>query len=135
MNRFLFDTNVWITLLKRRNDLLLVRWRNTLVDQILVCAIVEAELWHGACKYGNPDQRRKIVDQWLDPYESLPFDSVAADRYAALKHTLEIRGELIGPNDMKIAAICLAHDLTLVTGNLAEFRRVPGLRLEDWSAV
>ncbi len=60
---------------------------------------------------------------------------MAARRYAEIRDSLESRGEVIGLFDMQIAAIALAHDLTVVTNNVSEFRRVDGLRVEDWSVV
>jgi hypothetical protein len=74
-------------------------------------------------------KRRAIVEFWLSPYESLPFDGVAASHYADIRHHLESKGQVIGPNDLKIAAICRTNGLTLATGNLSEFRRVPDLKL------
>ena len=68
------------------------------------------------------------------PYRSFSFDNAAAERYAAIRDRLEARGETIGGNDYLIAAIALVHDLTVVTNN-SEFRRVDGLRVEDWSVV
>ena len=69
----------------------------------------------------------------LAPFQCLPFDEVDASLYAVLRHDLEIRGEVIGPYDLQIAAICLRHQLTLVTNNVSEFARVEGLRVQDWS--
>ena len=128
------DTNVWIQLIKGRNPVLTARWRSLPEDDIATCSIVKAELWHGAHKYENAAKRRAIVEFWLSPYESLPFDDVAASHYADIRHHLESKGEVIGPNDLKIAAICRANGFTLATGNLSEFRRVPDLKFEDWSA-
>ena len=66
-------------------------------------------------------------------FVSLPFDDDAAWHYADIRHQLETAGCVIGPNDFKIAAICRANSLTLVTSNTAEFSRVPNLAIEDWS--
>ena len=63
---------------------------------------------------------------------SLPFDDRSAVEYGVIRKRLESQGQVIGPNDMLIAAISLANDLTLVTHNVGEFSRVPGLRIEDW---
>ena len=60
-------------------------------------------------------------------------DDIAAEYYGRIRFELERQGQVIGPNDLLIAAICLAHDCTLVTSNTAEFSRVPGLKCEDWS--
>lgn len=94
--------------------------------------MVEAELYHGARKYGNPEKRKAILDGFLAPFSSLPFDSSCVSEYARIRHHLEQRGELIGGNDLMIAAIALTNNLTLVTSNLDEFRRVPGLTVEGW---
>jgi tRNA(fMet)-specific endonuclease VapC len=70
---------------------------------------------------------------FLSPYASLPFDSAAARHYAAIRHDLERRACIIGNNDLMIAAIALANDLTVITHNVDEFSRVTGLKVEDWS--
>jgi len=68
----------------------------------------------------------------IAPYRSLPFDDNAARHYADIRHDLETRRQIIGPNDLKIAAICRAHGITLVTSNTDEFNRVSGLLVENW---
>lgn len=73
-----------------------------------------------------------LLATFLAPFASAPFDDLAADHYARLRATLHRAGELIGPNDMLIAATALAHDLVLVTRNVKEFARIPGLRWIDW---
>jgi tRNA(fMet)-specific endonuclease VapC len=85
------DTNVWIQLIKGRNPVLTARWRSLPADDIATCSIVKAELWHGAHKYENAAKRRAIVEFWLSPYESLPFDDVAASHYADIRHHLDIQ--------------------------------------------
>ena len=66
------------------------------------------------------------------PFSSLPFDDAAARHYAEIRHQLEVQGRVLGPNDLKIAAIARTHGLTLVSAD-QEFSRVPGLRVEDWT--
>jgi tRNA(fMet)-specific endonuclease VapC len=95
--------------------------------------VVKAELWHGAQKYERKERRLVALQRLFGMFSSLPFDDAAAQHYAAIRHELELRGSVIGPNDLMIAAICLAHDLTLVSGNTREFNRVTGLQVEDWS--
>jgi tRNA(fMet)-specific endonuclease VapC len=68
----------------------------------------------------------------LAPFASLPFDDRAAEHYGRIRADLTARGDLIGPNDLLIAAIALAHNLILVTHNVREFSRVGGLLWEDW---
>ena len=75
--------------------------------------------------------RRSIVGLQAQ-FPTLPFDEKAAEEYAKLRAHLASVGLLIGPNDLMIAAVALANQMTLVTHNTAEFSRVPGLLLEDW---
>ena len=65
-------------------------------------------------------------------YNGQPFDRASAERYAELRADLQRQGQIIGGNDMQIAAIALVHGLILVTHNTREFSRIPGLSLEDW---
>ncbi len=130
---WLLDTNAWIHYLKDPGSRIRAGLERRMPDEIVTCAIVKAELLHGAQKYGAPERRTAIVHETLAPYRSLPFDDDAAEYYARIRHELEELGGRIGPHDLLIGAICLAHGCTLVTGNLAEFRRVRGLGVEDWS--
>ena|SRR2546427_8047479 len=126
------DTNVWISVLKNPAGKVEARLRAQATSDILLCSIVEAELWHGAEKYGNRDRRLRALAMLFAPFASIPFDDQAARHYAEIRHRLELQGAVIGPNDLKIAAIARAHGLTVVTRNANEFGRVPGLKSEDW---
>lgn len=130
---YLLDTNAWITIVKRVNTPILSRLASHQSDEIVTCAVVKAELLLGAEKYGNRAARLQLIDDALGPLQSYPFDDFAAAKYATIRHKLETLGQVIGPYDMQIAAICLAHDCTLVSSNVGEFSRVQGLALEDWS--
>lgn len=127
------DTNIWIQILKQPGERLDQIVLSHPPDQILLCAVVKAELWHGAHKYARTDRRLAVLDKLFDKLISLPFDDDAAWHYAEIRHQLEITGCLIGPNDLKIAAICRSRGVTLVSANTAEFSRVPNLRVEDWT--
>ncbi len=132
---YLLDTNSWIHYLKHSDSAIRTRLEALQPTDIFCCSIVRAELLHGAEKYGNRDRRvAKVVDT-LAPFASFPFDDDAAAHYALIRHQLEITGQLIGPFDLQIAAICLSRDFTLVTNNLSEFGRVPNLKVEDWLAL
>src|SRR5438552_14709712 len=102
---FLPDTNLWISLLKNPGGELDAKVRSQPVTEILLGAVVKAELWHGAEKYGNRERRRRALEMLFAPFVSLPFDDVAAQHYAEIRHRLEVQGGVIGPNDLKIAAI------------------------------
>jgi tRNA(fMet)-specific endonuclease VapC len=131
--RSLLDTNMIIFALKDAEGRSAVRIGQVAHQAVVICAVVEAELYHGAIKYDRPSRRKTVLDAFLAPFQSLPFDSACVPEYARVRDELERRGQLNGGNDLMIAAIALTHDLTVVTHNGAEFLRVPGLRVEDWS--
>jgi tRNA(fMet)-specific endonuclease VapC len=132
--RYLVDTNIWIFHLKRFSSPIRARLSAHPVSDVAVCSIVWAELLHGARKYDDPLAREAKVRYTLSPFVTLDFDVVAASHYALIRDDLERRGCIIGNNDLMIAAIALANDLTVVTNNVDEFSRVAGLRVEDWSS-
>jgi len=76
----------------------------------------------------------KTLDRFFAPFISIPFDDTCSDCYGLIRADLSGRGQVIGPNDLMIAAVAKAHDLTLVTHNTREFVRIPGLRIEDWES-
>jgi tRNA(fMet)-specific endonuclease VapC len=86
----------------------------------------------GAVK-GGSQNGLIAATKFLSRFPSLPFDDLAADHYAQIRADLERRGQPIGPNDMLVAAIAVANRLTIVTNNIREFSRVPGLPCEDWT--
>lgn len=127
------DTNVWITILKNPGGNLEQAVLSHPPNEIFLCSVVKAELWHGANKYANTIRRLKNLEKMFSGFVSLAFDDDAAWHYGQIRHELEVAGCVIGPNDLKIAAICLANNLTLVTANAGEFSRVPNLQVVDWS--
>lgn len=129
---WLLDTNAWIVYLKTPQSPIRTRLQSLQPSDIVLCSVVKAELFHGAEKYGNRERRLALLRELFAPYASLPFDDAAAAEYGPLRHELEIGGNVIGPNDLMIAAISLANNHTLVTHNTAEFSRVRGLTVEDW---
>jgi len=131
---FLLDTNAWIVYLKSAASPIRSRLEKLTPADIVLCSVVKAELLHGARKYGNRYRRLALLTETFAPCASFPFDDGAAAAYAAIRHELEVAGKVIGPNDLMIAAIALANNLTLVTHNTAEFGRIASLRVEDWQA-
>ena len=129
---FLLDTNAWIVYLKSAQSPIRSRLEKLTPADVLLCSVVKAELLHGAQKYGNRQRRLTILAETFAPYASVPFDDAAAAAYASIRHELETAGNVIGPNDLMIAAIAQANSLTLVTHNTAEFGRIASLRIEDW---
>jgi tRNA(fMet)-specific endonuclease VapC len=101
---------------------------------VFLCSVVLAELIFGAHLGGPAHQAANfaLIGQLRAQFVSIPFDDRAAEEYGKIRAHLSSIGQLIGPNDLLIAAIALANGLTLVTHNTSEFRRVPQLPLEDW---
>jgi tRNA(fMet)-specific endonuclease VapC len=132
--KFLLDSNTCIRYLNQRSQTVIDRLTETDDDNIFVCSVVKAELFYGAARSHNPVKSREKQVAFFARYQSLPFDDRAADHYAVIRSFLARDGVPIGPNDLMIAAIALAHDLTLVTHNSSEFSRVPNLRTEDWES-
>ncbi len=100
-------------------------------DQPPTSVIVLAELRFGVLRSGSQRLARRLIEV-MRPLEVIAFEPPAEARYAEVRLHLQRRGELIGSNDMLIAAHALALDMTLVTANQREFERVPGLRVENW---
>ena len=95
-------------------------------------AITLGELLHGATKRGSAALREAIEEYVEGEVSVLPFDEASARAYAEIRLDLEAKGQRLDDADLRIAAICLARDLVLVTGNVRHFERVLGLRVENW---
>ena len=100
---------------------------------IRIPVIVVAELMHGVYKSKFTDVTLNETEEFLRDLEIVPFDYKAAVSYGKIKASLERKGQVIGPNDMLIAATALTHNATLITNNTNEFSRIDGLKLEDWT--
>ena len=92
-----------------------------------------AELEYGVSKSSRPAKNREALDQFISPLEVVLFDRQATAAYGRLRTTLEKRGQSIGSMDLLIAAHALSLDVRLITRNVREFGRVPGLRIKDWA--
>jgi tRNA(fMet)-specific endonuclease VapC len=132
MLRYLLDTNLCIRVLRERPASLRDRF-NLEADGLCISTIVLTELLHGAAKSARPDHNRREVESFAARLEVLAFDSDAAGHAADIRAALERDGLGIGGYDVLIAGHARSRGLIVVTGNLGEFRRVAGLRCEDWS--
>jgi len=129
---YLLDTNTCIQFLRNRDSAVKRKMAAVDYEDVVLCAVVKAELYYGAQRSPQPDHSLAMLREFFAGFISLPFDDPAAEEYGRLRAQLSKRGTLIGPNDLMIAAIALANKATLVTHNTREFSRVEGLRLEDW---
>ena len=133
VHRYLLDTNILSSLLKQPSGAVASRICSVGEDAICTSIIVACELRYGAAKKDSPTLSGK-VEQLLSIVEVLPLDEDADGKYAQLRAALEKAGTPIGANDYLIAAHALSLELTLVTDNIGEFSRVPGLTMENWLA-
>ena len=131
MLKYLLDTNIAIYVIKRRP--IEVRGVfNENAGRMAISVITLSELLHGAEKSAKVAQNLAAVEEFASLLEVLPYSAKAAQHYGAIRTALEKVGRPIGVNDLHIAAHARSEGLTLVTNNLGEFERVPGLVTENW---
>ena len=128
----LLDTNICIALIAGKDRELRARYLGYSPHEVFVCSVVKAELLFGARHSDRVNHNLRQLDQFWEPLGSLSFDDLAAAHYGEIRAGLKRAGTPIGGNDLQIASIARANDLTLVTRNQDEFRRVVGLRTEEW---
>jgi len=105
-------------------------------DESFLSVITASELLHGVHRAAQPEQRARrsaFVEGILERFPLLPVDLATARAHARVWAELRVAGMLIGPHDLWLAATCIAHGLTIITANVREFERVPGLQVEIWS--
>ena len=128
----MLDTNACIQLWQRKNFTVRKRFAQFRPADIALCSVVKAELLFGAMRSEQKDKNLQLLQQLFAPLHSFEFDDNAAEHYAQIRAELTAQGNLIGANDLMIAAIARANKATLITHNIGEFERVHGLLIEDW---
>lgn len=132
MIRALLDTNICIYTIRQRPPEVRVRFEAYQPGELAISSITLSEMEYGAAKSQKPEQNRQSLLQFLLPLEILNYDATAAQAYGKVRTELERAGTPMGAMDLMIAAHALSLNLTLITHNLKEFQRVPGLRAESW---
>ena len=131
----LLDTNAFVDHLRRgpRSNVT-ARLLVAPPGSVYLCSIVLGELIYGAVRSGPAHEaaNRALIAGLRATFAPIPFDDAAAEVYGQLRALLATSGQMIGPNDLMIAAVALATGMTLVTHNISEFGRVPELVIEDW---
>ena len=130
--RYLVHTNIWSALIRRSSMPLVQRFSSLQFDQIFLSPIVLGELQLDYFKGDRTPKRRQVIEYISANSQALTLTGEVSVAYAQLRAELEQAGTPIGPNDLWLAAHALAENLTLVTGNVREFKRVPTLRVENW---
>jgi tRNA(fMet)-specific endonuclease VapC len=132
--RFLLDTNMCIYALKQ-NQVVLARLLAERPIDVCLSVITEAELRTGAAKSASSAKTTRLLEHFFRPLAVLEFTSDDALAYAAVRTSLEHAGTPIRPLDTLIAAQAVARKLILVSNNEREFKRIAGLRLENWASA
>jgi tRNA(fMet)-specific endonuclease VapC len=133
LTRYMLDTNIISDLVRNPQGKVAARIARAGEDNVCTSIVVAAELRYGCARAGS---RRLLdaVENLLSEIKILPFDVPADIAYGAIRAGLEAAGKPIGSNDLLIAAHAHAVHATMVTANASEFRRVRGLKVENWLA-
>jgi Predicted nucleic acid-binding protein, contains PIN domain len=130
---YYLDSNVLIYFLKGKSENIRKILRSQSPQNIKLPSVVKAELLTGAYKSQNITKTLEALEETISPYEIIPFDNAASEVYGKMRADLETSGNIIGANDLMIAATVLSRGGILVTNNIKEFERVKGLQTENWS--
>ena len=128
----LLDTDICVYLIREKPRSILDRFNQHAVGDLGISVITLAELEYGVSKSSKPAKNKEALDQFVAPLDVAAFDRSATAAYGKLRAMLEKKGQSIGAMDLLVAAHALALDVRLVTHNVREFGRVPGLRVETW---
>jgi tRNA(fMet)-specific endonuclease VapC len=131
MLKYLLDTNIVVYVIKRRPIEVLGLF-NEHAGRMAMSAITLSELYHGAEKSAKVSQNLEVIEEFSSLLEVLPYTAKASAHYGSIRSALEKTGQPIGVNDLHIAAHARSEGLVIVTNNVSEFSRVPGLMVENW---
>lgn len=133
MTLYMLDTNIISDLLRNPKGRAAKRIARIGEDNICTSIIVAAELRYGCAKSGS-SRLLEAVEDLLGEIHILPFDVPADAEYGGIRAKLEATGTPIGSNDLLIASHAYAIGATIVTANASEFKRIRGLKVENWLA-
>lgn len=129
---YMLDTNICIYAMKNKPEHVLQRLKKEINSGVCISSITLAELEYGMKHSSNPAKNEQALLCFLIPLTVLPFGATAASEYGTIRTYLQNNGTPIGPLDTLIAAHARAENMILVTNNVREFERVPGLEVENW---
>lgn len=130
--KYLLDTNICIYIIKQKPIEVFAKFQSLEIGSIGISSITLAELQYGVRKSAKVEKNLEALEKFISPMEIFDFDQEATHTYGIIRADLESRGLSIGPLDTLIAAHALSRNLTLVTNNEREFKRVNGLTVENW---
>jgi len=130
--KYLIDTNICIYVINKRPPEVVQRFKNVATGDIGISSITVSELQYGVSKSARQKKNQQRLDEFLLPFEILPYDELASKYYGDIRAQLENQGAIIGALDLLIAAHALSRNLMLVTNNGGEFSRIKNLKIENW---
>jgi len=131
--RYLLDTNICIYIRRHQPPKVLARFQRLKPGEAAISVITSGELLYGAEKSQHRARALQQLEELASLIPVMPLPEAAARTYGAIRRQLEARGETIGNNDLWIAAHAKSAELILVTNNEREFKRVPGLKVQNWA--
>ncbi len=129
---YLLDTNICIFVAKH-HAAVIQRMKAHSPEDLKLSSVTLAEIYYGIEKSNRRTENLSFWERFFEPFEVLDFDTRAAKEYGKIRHLLEQSGQMIGERDCQIASIARVNNLVVVTNNIREFGRVPGLTYEDWT--
>ncbi|OGT26612.1 MAG: plasmid maintenance protein [Gammaproteobacteria bacterium RIFCSPLOWO2_02_FULL_42_14] len=129
---YLIDTNICIYITKQKPPEVIRKFKKLQVGAVAMSVVNYGELYYGSQKSAHAKKAHAALESLIGVIPVLPLPQDAAKQYGRIRSYLESKGKIIGNNDLWIAAHCLTLNITLVTNNVKEFKRVPKLRIENW---
>ncbi len=132
MKDIMLDTNICIYIIKNKPESVMEKFKEYNIGEISLSSITVSELYYGAYKSQYKDKNLLALEHFLQPFNIVDYDLKASIEYGEIRATLEKQGNVIGGLDMQIAAHARSLDMTLVTNNTKEFKRVANLIIDNW---
>ena len=130
---YLLDTNICIYIIKKKPVEVFEKFKNLAIGDVGISSITLAELQYGIEKSSNSQKNREAWEKFLTPIEIVDYGYEATVEYGIIRAELEKKGISIGPLDTLIASHAKSLEVILVTNNVREFERIPGLKIENWT--
>jgi tRNA(fMet)-specific endonuclease VapC len=130
--KYLLDTNICIFIIKKKPIEVINKLRKLIIEDVGISTITISEMEYGVSKSNRKEENKFSLAEFLAPFEIVHYDDNAAKHYGEIRAELEKQGNIIGGMDLLLAAQALASNAILVTNNTKEFKRINGLKIEDW---
>ena len=134
MMKYMLDTNICIYIIKEKPRKVLDKFHTLDIGNVCISSVTLAELEYGVEKSDYKERNKLALAGFLSSIDILPFSDKAAAEYGKIRANLERQGNIIGAYDLMIGAHALSENITLVTNNTKEFKRIKNLSLENWAS-